>query len=172
MAIFKIDRKPDVLSGAGMKSKRGISMIELIIVMTIIALGAVVVTPNIGAWITNFRLRTATRDVVSAMRTAQIQAVSNNVEYRVRFPNTTSFILERNAGGWVADPKWVDAGGNPLPQTLPAGVQFSSITFGGSLVQFNPNATSSAGSVTLQNSKGMVKRIAVASTTGRIKIGY
>jgi len=50
--------------------RRGITLIELIIVMAIIAIGAVLVAPNIGAWIPHYRLRSAARDVVSTLRTA------------------------------------------------------------------------------------------------------
>jgi prepilin-type N-terminal cleavage/methylation domain-containing protein len=152
-----------------MKNRKGITLLELVVVMAIVALGAAFVAPNIGAWMPNYRLKSATRDIASAMRTAQIQAVTNNARHRVTFPSTESYTLERDSGGiWVPDPKWVDQDGNPI--RLPSGVQFSSITFAGSAVVFNPNSTAQSGTATLRNSKGSVKRVRVFSTTGRIRI--
>ena len=51
---------------------------ELVVVMAIIAISAVLATPNIGAWIPNYRLKGAIREIVSVMRTAQIKSVSTN----------------------------------------------------------------------------------------------
>ena len=39
--------------------KRGVTLVELVVVMAIIAIGAAFVAPNIGAWIPNYRLRSA-----------------------------------------------------------------------------------------------------------------
>ena len=64
-------------------NRRGITLMELIIVMAIIALGAVLMVPNIAGWIPNYRLRSATRDVVSTLRVAQMKAVARNMDHRV-----------------------------------------------------------------------------------------
>jgi Tfp pilus assembly protein FimT len=64
---------------------KGITIIELVIVRVIIAIGAVLMVPNIGAWLPNYRLRSATRDNVSTLRTAQMKAVSTRMDYRVSF---------------------------------------------------------------------------------------
>jgi len=45
-------------------NRKGVTLIELIVVMVIIAIGAVLLAPNIGAWLPNYRLRSATRDIV------------------------------------------------------------------------------------------------------------
>ena len=61
------------------RNRKGITLIELIVVMVIIAIGAVLMAPNIGGWLPNIRLRSATRDIASTMRVAQMKAVSNNI---------------------------------------------------------------------------------------------
>jgi len=66
-------------------SKKGVTLIELVVVLVIIAIGAVLLVPNIGGFLSNYRLRSATRDVVSNMRTAQMRAVSTNTPYGVGF---------------------------------------------------------------------------------------
>jgi prepilin-type N-terminal cleavage/methylation domain-containing protein len=146
--------------------RKGVTLIELIVVMVIIAIGALLMAPNIGAMLTKYRLRTASRDIVSTMRTAQMKAVSTNMEYRVSFTiesdRTGSYILQRNTGGI-----WVDEG---VTQPLPKEIKVEAITFPGDNAQFNTNSTASTGSLTLKNSKGTTTRITVTASTGRIKI--
>jgi len=152
---------------------------ELIIVMAIIALGAVLMVPNIAGWIPNYRLRTATRDVVSTLRVAQMKAVARNVDHRVTFvPGEGSFfIMRRTTAGvnnWVriTVSDEVAAGADDAKQFLPSGVQFDSVNFPTAVnnPEFYPNSTASGGNVVLKNSRGTLKTIIVAPTTGRIRI--
>lgn len=147
-------------------NKKGVTLIELVIVFVIIAIGAVLLVPNIGTWLPNFRLRSATRDVASMLRTAQMKAVSTNIPYGVAF-DANSYQLYRSSGGLIPEGSLV---------TLPSGVQFNDNTFSvnGTLskpfAQFNPNSTSSTGGVSLLNIKGAQKRITLTTATGRVKI--
>jgi len=147
-------------------NQKGITIIELVVVMVIIAIGAVLLVPNIGTWLPNYRLRSATRDVVSTLRTAQMKAVSTNSPYGVGF-DANSCQLYRSSGGLIPE------GG---PVNLPSGVQFNNNTFpvngalGKPFAQFNPNSTSSPGGVSLLNIKGTQKRITLTTATGRVRI--
>ncbi len=144
-------------------NQRGVTLIELVIVMLIIAIGAVLTTPNIGGWLTNYRLRSATRDVASTLRLAQIKAVSSNTSYQVVFDTAhDSYILQYKDTGGV----WVGEGGT---QTLPTGVKFNT-TFPGNITIFSPNSTATDGNVTLNNTKGATKTVRLLGLTGRIKI--
>lgn len=148
-------------------NRKGVTLIELVVVFVIIATGALLLAPNIGAWLPNYRLRSATRDIVSTMRTAQMRAVSNNVQYRVNFNAAEigapkSYILQCNTGG-----VWVNDG---AIQTLPAGITISSNLFPAGRVVFNANSTSSGGSITLENTKGATRSITLTTATGRVKI--
>jgi prepilin-type N-terminal cleavage/methylation domain-containing protein len=148
-------------------NQRGVTLIELVVVFIIIAIGAGLLAPNIGAWLPNYRLRSATRDIVSTMRTAQMRAISNNIQYRVNF-NTAevgaanSYILQLNNGG-----VWVNDG---AIQTLPVGITMNIDQLPAGRALFNPNSTSTAGSATLQNTRGAQKKISITSATGRIRI--
>ena len=168
-------------------NRRGITLMELIIVMAIIALGAVLMVPNIAGWIPNYRLRSATRDVVSALRVAQMKAVARNIDHRVTFdpadpcweqgvPGPCYFIMRRTTAGvnnWVriTVSDEVAAGQCDAKQSLPSGVQFDGSIFNGNnFAEFNPNSTASGGNVVLRNSKGTLKTIIVQAATGRIRI--
>ncbi len=142
-------------------NKKGVTLIELVVVFVIIAIGAALLVPNIGAWLPNYRLRSAARDITSTMRTAQMKAVSMNMEYRVRFPDAKSYVLERNTGGFIPE---------GATQTIPTGIVLDLTNLPGSKVQFNPNSTCSIGSVTLSNTKGTQKTITLNAATGRVKL--
>jgi general secretion pathway protein H len=145
--------------------RKGITLIELIIVIIIIAIGVSLIVPNISAWVPYYRLRGATRDIISTMRVAQMKAVSNNMEYRIKFDQGGgNYILQyrTTAGG-----PWIDEG---IVQQLPAGIHIFDLEPDGFDAEFNPNSTSSAGSITLQNLKGGRRKISLSSTTGRVTV--
>jgi prepilin-type N-terminal cleavage/methylation domain-containing protein len=144
-------------------NKKGITLIELIIVMIIIAIGGALMVPGIGSWLPNYRLKSATRDIVSMMRVAQMKAVSTNTEYRVSFnPGAGTYILQRNSGGVFFD--------EGASQALPTGILISAISFPGNNAEFNPNSTSSTGSLTLVNTKGSTRTISLTTATGRVSV--
>lgn len=144
-------------------NQRGITLLELITVMIIIAIGAVLTTPNIGGWLTSLRLRSASRDVASVMRVAQLKAVSNNTQYQVVFnPGNSTYVLKyRDTGG-----NWVDEGST---LTLPTGVNFVT-TLVGDTATFSSNSTATGGNIVLTNTKGTQKTVNLLGLTGRIRI--
>ncbi len=148
-----------------MRNAKGITLIELVVVMVIIAIGAVALAPNMAAWIRHYRLSSVTRDVVSTLRTAQMKAVTTNMEFRVSFTPgigaAGSYILQRHSGG-----VWVDEG---VSQSLPSGIAMTVAPSGSNDKEFNPNSTSSSGSITLTSSKG-VKKINLSPSTGKIRV--
>jgi general secretion pathway protein H len=147
-------------------NKRGVTLIELVVVFVIIAIGATLMVPSFGAWLSSYRLRSATRDVVSTLRTAQMRALSIKTTYGVGF-GVKSCQLYRSSGGLIVEGQLV---------SLPNGVQFIDNNFpvngtlGQPFAQFNPDSTSSGGNVTLQNTKGATRKITVMNATGRTNI--
>lgn len=145
-------------------NQKGVTLIELIVVMVIIAIGALLTAPNISSWLTNYRLRSATRDVVSIMRVAQLKAVSNHAPYQVIFDTAhDNYILkyQDTGGAWKSEGEI---------QTLPTGVKYNT-TFAGNTITFSPNSRATEdGSITLNNTKGSTT-VSVRMLTGRIKIG-
>ena len=144
-------------------NKKGVTLVELIVVIVIIAIGAALLIPNIGAFLPSYRLRGAARDMVSTMRVAQLKAVSNNMEYQVVIAGG-SYVLQRNTGG-----VWISEGDT---KTLPTGITISSNTFTNpaSNALFRPNSSSNGGTLDLDNTKGSQRRITVLPSTGRITV--
>jgi general secretion pathway protein H len=145
------------------RGERGVTLIELVVVMSIIAIMGVCLAPAIGEWLENFRIRQAARDIAANLQFAKMKAISSRMEHRICFDLANeTYQLEKNDGGWTQQgsvfqiPKDVDidsaAGlGNP-PR-----------------IEFNPDGTCSSGHVTIDNDKGKKFDI-VVHYTGRIKI--
>jgi prepilin-type N-terminal cleavage/methylation domain-containing protein len=156
-------------SGFCFMNQKGFTLIELVCVMVIIAIGAVLLAPGIGSWLPYYRLKGATRDVTSMLRLAQLRAVATNTPYQVVFDTVNgSYVLQyQTTGGYVAD------GGT---QSLPTGVNVS--TDFGTVARFQTNSTATdqgnnvilTGNIALSNTKGSTKRVQLFGLTGRIKI--
>jgi prepilin-type N-terminal cleavage/methylation domain-containing protein len=148
-------------------NKKGVTLIELIVVFVIIAIAAGLIAPNVGGWLPRYRLRSATRDIVSTMRDAQMKAVSRRLQYQVDFngPPANSYILQRNSGGFIND---------GALQTAPAGITVNIAGLPGGTAVFNPDCTCTAGSITLSYEKGGItqaqKGIFLNAATGKIRI--
>ena len=141
-------------------NKKGVTLIELIVVLVIIAIGATLMIPNLGPWIANYRLRGATRDITSTLRVAQMKAVSTNLNYQVLFDvGAGTYSLWRNSGGLVPD---------GATQTLPTGISMKNPPPTNNPITFSPNSSSSGGTVFLKDTKGNQRTITVLPSTGRI----
>ncbi len=142
-------------------NKRGITLVELIVVFCIIAFMALLMVPNIGAWLPSYRLRSATRDIASTFRGAQMRAISENISYTVSF-NSADTGVPNNAG--------YSFGGTVT--TLPPGITIVQNTLQNLRAIFNPDSTcnAAAATITLQNAKGSQKVISIASATGKVTI--
>ena len=150
-------------------NKKGVTLIELIVVFVIIAIAAALIAPNIGGWLPRYRLRSSTRDIVSTMRDAQMKAVSRRLQYQVDFngPPANSYILQYTSGGLVFND-------GPV-QTAPSGITVNIANLPAGIALFNPDSTCpNGGNITLSYQRGGViqdqKRILLNVATGRVRI--
>jgi len=149
-------------------NKKGFTLIELIVVLVIIAITAALIAPNIGGWLPRYRLRSATRDIVSTMRDAQMKAVSKRLQYQVDFNvGTNSYILRYTSGGLVFN--------DGSAQTAPSGITVNIANLPGGIASFDPDSTCpNGGSIILSYQKGGViqdqKGILLNVATGRVRI--
>jgi prepilin-type N-terminal cleavage/methylation domain-containing protein len=148
-------------------NKKGFTLIELIVVFVIIAVTAVLIVPNIRGWLPRYRLKSATREIVSTMRTAQMKAVSNRMDYQIDFNvGTNSYVLQYYSGGWIND--------GPV-QTAPSGITVNITNLPNGKALFKSDSTCpNGGSITLSYQRGGViqdqKGIFLNTATGRVRI--
>ncbi len=156
----------------GQPNKKGVTLIEVTIVFVMIAVGAALVTPDIGAWLANYRLKSGTRDIVSILRTAQMKAVSTNFQYRVYFDaDDGSYWIEKGnkssgSSNWVGNTDPGNAAREGSINTLPSGLTISFVGF----IQFNPNSTCNSATIAVTNSRGKRSIITLVTGTGRISV--
>lgn len=144
------------------REEKGITIIELAVVMSIVAIMTVFVAPTIGEWVENFRVRQTARDIASTLQLAKIKSVSSRLEFNVVFniENNTYQLMRKDPNlGWTPEedenkaPRGVDIDTNLTNETA----------------QFNPNGTASIGTITITNESSKTYKV-VVYRTGRIKI--
>ena len=104
---------------------KGVTMIELAVVMAIIAIIGLFLTPALGEWQAGFRVRGASKDLTDTLQLARLKSISTGNQYRVQINinsggSAETFVLQEN------DPTtgWTNEG---AMNTLPTGVNIDNI---------------------------------------------
>ncbi len=144
--------------------KSGFTIIEALIVLTIIAAILGMSIPQLSRFTRHSSINSAAPQILNILRTARSFAISRNSNYAVNFDNT---IIPNVV--WITDPTNNIIGKR---YNLPKTVRISNITFLNDRVTFKPTGGISGnnGSVTITDTAGVTKQIAVINTTGRVKI--
>jgi prepilin-type N-terminal cleavage/methylation domain-containing protein len=82
-----------------MKRTKGLTMVELVIAMAILAILTVAMMPNLGSWLSHNRIKGLARDVASCFRLAQMTAVQTNQTCCVRFDTANGVVRVLDGGG-------------------------------------------------------------------------
>ena len=172
------------------KSKAGFTLVELMIAVAIIGIMAAIATPGLIAWLPNYRLKSAARDVYSALQNARLLAVKENTSVRVIFvddvtpANQDFYRIDINGNGVVdrAGEYQVNLSGygSGVAFGFPAGlINWSgtavaqSITFPGGPPRFctySSNGTAGSGTVYLVNAQQHIVYAITTVTSGAAKL--
>ena len=79
---YEMEGKRDVKDK--MERAKGLTIVELVVVMCILAVMVLIAIPNIGRWLPRYRLRSAIRDVASSMQLARLGAIKENKEWAIQ----------------------------------------------------------------------------------------
>jgi Tfp pilus assembly protein FimT len=157
-----------------MKTKnnnKGMTILEMMIIAAIIGITSALAIPRFGQVMGKLKLKTAGRDIVSDLRLARSNAVSQKQQFGIYFnSNSNQYILfkdKNNPGDFTYD---AGSDSDMVTGTLPHNVGFSSISFPNYVVIFKPDGSASnSGSVRLYSSAGSFT-VDVLSSTGRVKL--
>jgi prepilin-type N-terminal cleavage/methylation domain-containing protein len=142
----------------------GFSLIELMIVIALISIVSAFAVPTWQKYTANTNLKTAAREVMADLSNAKQRAVEENLKYSIKFNVAgNSYALSRTDTGVTLWTKELASFGN--------GILIDSVTFTGSVVNFQKRGTASLGSVVLRNGLGSKATITV-TITGRTYVEF
>jgi len=164
-----------------MKNK-GFSLIELVIVLTILALSVALVTSSMSNLARTIELKAAAKKVSGILRYYRSEAVNKGSVYQVLFDpesravKVQSISLTEPADETEADQKKEGEGAKTL-YGLPEGVQMKELDFPSTeypcdlpAVEFYPNGGSNGGSVLINSPERKGYKIKVDFLTGMVEI--
>ena len=164
-----------------MKNK-GFSLMELIIVLTILALSVALVTSSMSNLSRTIELKAAAKKVSGILRYYRSEAINKGSVYQVLFDSESravkvqSVSLAEPADEKEADQKKAGEGAKTL-YGLPVGVQMKELDFPSPeypcdlpAVEFYPNGGSNGGSVLINSPERKGYRIKVDFFTGMVEI--
>ncbi len=106
-----------------LKEKKGLSALELAVVLALIAIMATFTIPYLGSWLKHYRVVGASRDLASIFQEARIKAVSDNVEWRVVIDGDSDTYWLEQGDDLENSSTWSVIG---TPKSLPKNVKFVS----------------------------------------------
>jgi prepilin-type N-terminal cleavage/methylation domain-containing protein len=148
----------------------GFTLVEILIVIAIFGVLTAIAAPGISAWVETFKFKNTIREIGITMQLARMKAIASGVEYRVVFDlDAETFCLERGNQADGSD-TWIPEGVVSDVSSWADIAFVNSYTTGKRNKQFNPNGTSSSGSIRLNNAKEEKYKITLTPATGYINI--
>lgn len=146
-----------------LKEQRGVTAIEIFVVLVVIAIMAGAATPWILGAIQTYRVRAAAWELAGDLRLARQKAVSLQRKHRICFAAcgspvpTGAYLLERqDPTGWA-----LDLTRNDIPNGVAVTSPANTLTYG-------TKGDGSGGTITLTNNIGTY--VVVAAPSGRVRV--
>jgi prepilin-type N-terminal cleavage/methylation domain-containing protein len=146
-----------------MANARGLSILELLVVLALTSILAGISVLSHQALRPRLNLATAVRQVVMDLHVTRIRAVARNTNHRIVFPQgTASYQLQRRGGSTYDD--------DGPPVALPSGITVLDCTASNDAISYRPRGNAATfGTVTLQNAKGDVRKV-IVDIAGQVRV--
>jgi len=164
----------NTLSGAAGR-QRGMSLIEVTVVLMIIGLMAAIGLPSMQEWLDTYQARTAAAEIATAIQVQRMRAVSQNQDFSIAFDAAAgTYTLYQ---GDPATGVMLDA----VPRRLPTAVLFTGdadpIQLPSDEIIFHPDGSlndsiAASDQILLGNVQGDVFTISINRATGRVEVEH
>ncbi|MEJ5898054.1 GspH/FimT family pseudopilin [Aquabacterium sp. G14] len=129
------------------RSEQGFTLLELMIVVTLIALMLMLAAPSITIWLQNLKVRNVGESIVSGLQLARMEAIRRNTRVTFSMVSSTDSSCTMSA----TSPSWVVSKGGVLPTSITNKCAGTMADAGGDIIQKNSASVALQG-VTLSSS--------------------
>jgi len=157
-----------------MKTSKGFSLVELIIVIAIIGILASISSFAWQRHVNNANLRTAARDLVSDFQNCKQNAIKESRDYHIEFTTGTNGSYTISAATTTSPATYAAVNTTKSPTTHGNGIQITSASFFGipsNKIRLEVRGTSTNGTVVMENSRGS-KATIKTNTTGKAYVQF
>ena len=147
--------------------KRGVTLLEMIVVMAIIIIITAASIPSFLKFINTSRLRAGARDICTSLRTARRYAITKRIKYATAiYGENYATASMKNAVSFYETADSIELKRLPTTISIVAPTVYQEIIFGprGNVKGVSPST------IQVENDTHEIE-ITVANTTGRVKIG-
>ena len=153
-----------------MKNQAGISLVELITTVAVLAIVSMVSYPALGSWKTKEKMRAEIREMVGSLMKAKVEAIKVNKFVVVQFSDDgySAFVDDGANGGtakdWICQPGEREFVRHKNIDKLKLSTNFSS-----DRMRFKGRVGIKAGSITFSREEKPFAKV-VLSLTGRVRV--
>jgi len=151
-------------------NQRGVTLMELMVVIVTIGLLAAMAAPRFLDYIPKLKSKAAVKEVVSQLRLARSSAIAEKRPVGVYFNTAEKKYVMFVDSADVASHIYSDADPKVRESAFPQGVEMGFITFSNNVVIFNPDGSAStSGEMAFLSPEGdRLYRVSVLAGTGKV----
>lgn len=171
-ADLEIRRQKEPVMKALKTNQRGITLMELMIVVVTIGLMAAMAVPRFMDYIPKLKSKAAVKEVVSQLRLARSAAVAKKRPIGIYFDTYERKYIVFADSVDLESQTYCEADPQIRCKTFPSGIEMGFVTFDDDVVIFSPDgsASSSGEMVFTSGDGGTMYQISVLAGTGKVKM--